>query len=70
MTKPDFIESDIKIPKTYVLCTKDEVVAPAYQESFIKTGDFDNVIKIDSGHFPFISAPEKVVEAILGAIKE
>ncbi|KAK5096752.1 hypothetical protein LTR70_002878 [Exophiala xenobiotica] len=70
LTKPDFIESDIKIPKTYLLCQKDRTVAPAYQESFIKAGGFDNVVNIASGHFPFISMPEDVVKAVLDASQE
>lgn len=68
--KPEFIESDIKIPKTYVLCEKDEVIAPAYQESFIQIGGFENVVKIEAGHFPFITKPEKVAEAIVNAPKD
>lgn len=45
-------------------------MSPMYQESFIKTGGFNNVVKIPSGHFPFISMPEKVVKAIIDAIKD
>ncbi|KFX95750.1 hypothetical protein O988_05654 [Pseudogymnoascus sp. VKM F-3808] len=70
LTKPNFIETDITIPKTYLMCEEDQTVSPMYQESFIKTGGFNNVVKIPSGHFPFISMPEKVVKAIIDASQD
>lgn len=64
---PQFIESDIKVPKTYVFTENDEAVSPAYQEMFITTGAYDNVVRVPSGHTPALSMPDKVVEIIVNA---
>lgn len=64
---PQFIESDIKVPKTYVLTENDEAVPPSLQEMFTKIGAFDTVIRIPSGHTPALSMPDKVVEIIVNA---
>ncbi|KAM5344347.1 hypothetical protein ACJ41O_012884 [Fusarium nematophilum] len=60
----DFINADVQIPKTYVLCEKDETVAPAFQEAFIQSGQFDRVERLPSGHFPFLSIPQQTAEVI------
>lgn len=57
----------MKVPKTYLLCEKDETVSPEYQESFIKTGGFDKVVRVSTGHVPFVSEPGKVAEVIKDA---
>ncbi|KAM0261771.1 hypothetical protein ACHAPA_009570 [Fusarium lateritium] len=59
---PDFIISDVKIPKIYVMCEEDQVVAPAWQEMVIQMGGFDKVEKLPSGHFPFVSMPEETAK--------
>jgi hypothetical protein len=64
--KPDFMELNIKIPRHYIFCEHDETISSAYQESFIKTGAFDTVIKVESGHVPFLSIPEKLVDVLKG----
>ncbi|KJR88580.1 uncharacterized protein SPSK_10789 [Sporothrix schenckii 1099-18] len=61
---PDFLASDIKIPKTWVLTEEDQAVLPQYQAAFIQAGQFENVIKIKSGHVPMLNMPEKIVEII------
>ncbi|KAF9770562.1 hypothetical protein IL306_011870 [Fusarium sp. DS 682] len=58
----EFINSDVKIPKTYVLCEKDETVPPQYQEMCVQVGGFDKVEKLPSGHFPFVSIPEETAK--------
>ena len=64
LLRPDYITSDMKVPKTYLLCEKDETVSPEYQEAFIKTGGFDNVVRVATGHVPFVSEPSKMAEVI------
>lgn len=64
-TAPTFLESDITVPKLYLLCEKDQTLAPAFQEAMVQVGKFDRVIRLDSGHSPFLSIPEEVVEAIV-----
>ncbi|KAF5976585.1 hypothetical protein FBULB1_6897 [Fusarium bulbicola] len=58
----EFINSDVTIPKTYVLCENDKTVPPEVQEMFIPSGGFDKVEKLPSGHFPFVSIPEETAE--------
>ncbi|CAH0035681.1 unnamed protein product [Clonostachys rhizophaga] len=60
----EFITTDLRVPKTYILCEKDEVVPPAVQERFAAMGKFDQVEMLPTGHFPFLSSPEKTAELL------
>ncbi|KAI1076813.1 alpha/beta-hydrolase [Whalleya microplaca] len=59
------------IPTTYVLCTGDRpstVAAAQYLVDTAKasgTHKIDNIIKIDTGHSPFISKPELTAEILI-----
>ena len=64
-TFPQFIESEITVPKTYLQCELDKTVPPEFQQVMIQVGGFGNVVKLESGHSPFLSVPNKVVEAIV-----
>ncbi|KAK3319447.1 Alpha/beta hydrolase fold-1 [Apodospora peruviana] len=64
-TFPRFIESEITIPKTYLLCEKDQAVPPEFQQMMAQVGKFEHVVKLDSGHSPFLRKPGDVVEAIV-----
>lgn len=61
---PNFIEADVTIPKAYVKCENDEVLAPAFQDSFIAAGRFEKVFVLPSGHFPSLSMSEKLAGII------
>ncbi|KAK0616863.1 Alpha/beta hydrolase fold-1 [Immersiella caudata] len=63
-TFPQFLESEIAIPKLYLLCVRDQTVPSAFQETMTQVGKFDKVLRLESGHSPFFSVPGKVVEAI------
>ncbi|KAK0724368.1 Alpha/Beta hydrolase protein [Lasiosphaeris hirsuta] len=63
-TFPQFLESEITVPKLYLLCERDQTMPPAFQESMVKVGKFDKVVRLESGHSPFLSIPGEVVEAI------
>ncbi|KAK1756660.1 Alpha/beta hydrolase fold-1 [Echria macrotheca] len=63
-TPPAFIEAEITVPKWYILCEKDQTVLPAVQESMASVGKFDRVIRLASGHAPFLSVPEEVVGVV------
>lgn len=67
---PQFIESEITVPKMYLLCEKDQTVLPALQEKMARVGKFDKVVRLDSGHAPFLSVPGEMVEAIVGFCEE
>lgn len=67
---PTFIASDITVPKTYVLCELDKAFDPAHQEVFTQVGKFDTVVRIESGHAPLLSMPERIVEIVVAAARE
>ncbi|KAK5662105.1 hypothetical protein OQA88_8010 [Cercophora sp. LCS_1] len=67
---PEFIEREIEVPKMYVFCEKDQTVAPAFQEKFVKIGGFDKVVRLSSGHSPFLTAPGEVVKAVVEFCEE
>ncbi|KAF5705024.1 hypothetical protein FGLOB1_8164 [Fusarium globosum] len=58
----DFINSDVTVPKTYILCEKDQTVPPELQEVLIQAGVFEKVEKLSSGHFPFVSIPQETAK--------
>jgi hypothetical protein len=58
----EFINSDVTIPKTYVLCEKDQTIPPELQEMLVQAGGFDKVERLPSGHFPFVSIPEETAK--------
>lgn len=66
---PDYIDTDIPVPKTWILPEEDAVVAPQYQEMFIQGGQVQHVTKIKGGHFAFLINPEETVAAIDKAAK-
>ena len=68
-TLPEFIESEIddkKVRKMYVLCERDRTVLPAVQERMARVGGFGEVVRLDSGHAPFLSVPLEVVRVVDG----
>jgi hypothetical protein len=62
---PQFITSDILITKTYILCEEDKAVDPVHQEAFAKIGQYHKVVRLQSGHSPFLSIPEQVLKVII-----
>ncbi|OAA57050.1 hypothetical protein SPI_07431 [Niveomyces insectorum RCEF 264] len=64
---PKFVEADINVPKTYVLCENDQAVPPAFEEHMAKTGQYDPVLRLPCGHeAPFV-LPDEVVNIIVQA---
>jgi pimeloyl-ACP methyl ester carboxylesterase len=45
----------------YVLCTRDEVVRPAYSRAAAPA----EVLELDCGHYPMVECPEALVEVLL-----
>jgi pimeloyl-ACP methyl ester carboxylesterase len=62
-TFPNYVESEIQCPKTYVLCEADQAIPAAWQEQMAQTGGYE-VVRITSGHSPFITKPDEVVAII------
>ena len=53
------------VPKTYIRTDIDKMLTPTLQDEMLDNWDVDHVHTLNSGHFPALSLPEKLVEAIL-----
>lgn len=53
------------VPKTYIRTSLDKVTTPELQDRMIANWDVDSVLRIESGHFPLFSAPEKLAELLM-----
>lgn len=58
------------VPCSYIFCESDSLITPAQQQTFIdriKTSSGRDVAvhKLNSGHVPNVSQPEKLVEVIV-----
>jgi hypothetical protein len=50
------------IPATYVLCEKDQALAPAMQEKFARRAG--SLYRLASGHSPFLSMPDELADVL------
>ncbi|KAL2850239.1 Alpha/beta hydrolase fold-1 [Aspergillus pseudoustus] len=64
---PQYIESEIQCAKTYILCEEDQAVPPAFQEHMAGVGGYE-LVKVNSGHAPFLQIPEEIVRIIEGVV--
>jgi len=61
------------VPRTYVLCLRDNVVRPQLQRRFIAEADAafptnpTTVVELDSSHSPMLSMPERLARIIAAA---
>jgi hypothetical protein len=56
------------VPRTYVVCTKDQALRPAMQRKFIELADtaFPATVRtLGSSHSPFLSMPGELTGIIL-----
>lgn len=54
-----------RLPKAYIITTKDLIVTPETQKMFISDAGITAIEKISTGHFPMISDPKKLADIIL-----
>ena len=52
------------VPKIYVRATLDKVLSPALQDRMLSGWDVEQVFTLESGHFPLMSMPERLVEVL------
>lgn len=52
------------VEKHYIKASIDKVITPAAQEKMLNNWQVNNVFRLESGHFPLTSIPEKLVEII------
>jgi len=53
-----------RIPKTYIECTQDRVISPAFQRQMQTHLNFHSVKKLESSHSPFFSQPSNLAAAL------
>lgn len=53
-----------KIPKAYVITTKDLIIQPNSQKGYIQKGDIKVTREIHSGHLPMVSHPKELTEIL------
>lgn len=69
--KPEFVERDIVgVEKWYVLCEEDRTVVKEVQERMVEVGGFGRVVRLKTGHCPFLSSPGKVFKLIVDFVDE
>lgn len=61
---PVSVGADVDVPRTYVLCTRDQAIRPALQRRMISESPCEEVIEIDTDHGPWLSAPDELVAAL------
>lgn len=62
-TWPQCVEKEYRCAKTYILCENDNAVPSAFQEQMAGLGGFE-VVRVKSGHAPFLTIPEEVVAIV------
>ncbi len=56
LTQPVSLNPEFeRIPRTYVICTRDRIVPPALQRRLVRDREVTDVVEMDSGHHPQLS---------------
>lgn len=50
-------------PASYVVCDRDEAIAPAYQQKM--AAQADRVLHLDASHFALLSRPAELTDILL-----
>ena len=58
------------VAKAFIRTGKDNAVSPTMQDMMIERSGIKQVVKLDTGHSPFITAPQATADAIIQAIGE
>ncbi len=53
------------VPKVYIRTAIDKMVSPKLQEEMLQNWKTDEVLELNSGHFPTLSMPETLAELLL-----
>lgn len=52
------------VPKSYIRCSEDQVVTPGLQDAMLAATPCEKVATLESSHSPFLSMPDRLVDAI------
>ncbi len=56
LTQPVSLNREFeRIPRTYVICTRDRIVPPALQRRLVRDREVTDVVEMDAGHHPQLS---------------
>jgi pimeloyl-ACP methyl ester carboxylesterase len=58
------------VPKVYVKTLRDRAISPQLQQQMLERTPVRKVVSLDSGHSPFLSQPQALAEALLGAAND
>ena len=53
------------VPRTYVLCTRDQILTPAFQRELAAAGAGTPVLVLESGHSPMLERPADLAALLL-----
>ena len=53
------------VPKVFIRTAIDKMVSPKLQEEMLQNWNVDEVLELNSGHFPLLSMPESLAELLL-----
>ncbi|MDP3341250.1 alpha/beta fold hydrolase [Frigidibacter sp.] len=53
-----------RLPRAYILCEEDRTITPALQRDMIAASPCDPVLPLPTGHFPQISAPDRLARLL------
>jgi pimeloyl-ACP methyl ester carboxylesterase len=59
-----------RVDKVYVRTARDRAVSPQMQDQMLARTPVRRVVTIDSGHSPFLSQPEALANALIGAARD
>ncbi|WP_417211053.1 alpha/beta fold hydrolase [Antarctobacter sp.] len=62
-------ENSRALPRSYIVCTKDRAIPPAFQRLMASRFDAARVTDLPSGHSPFFSMPDALARAIDTLVK-
>lgn len=61
------LEQSGSVPRVYIECLRDRTLTPGHQVRVRGTGPWEGVFQLDTDHSPFLSAPERLVSALLAS---
>lgn len=53
-----------RLPRAYILCEEDRTITPALQRDMIAASPCDPVLSLPTGHFPQLSAPDRLARLL------
>jgi pimeloyl-ACP methyl ester carboxylesterase len=63
-TKSEFATSELEIPRWYIVTEKDQAIPVFAQDAMLAGDESFKTFRLDSGHSPMMSQPDKVLEIV------